>query len=393
MKFQRLDALDLKDRSVFLRLDLNVPLRDGKISDDSRIRAALPTIEAILKQTGRLCIASHLGRPKSAQDEQYSLTVVGEELAKRLDREVLLMKDYDKEPVDQTLRQLGKNQIILLENLRFYPGENENDESFSENLIKGIDYYIDDAFGAVHREHASIAGAPSMMSRNKKAAGFLIDNELRALEKLKTNGSPFTVVLGGAKVSDKISVILNLLNYCNNLIIGGAMAYTFLKFKGHDVGKSKVEEGKRNLLQAIYEKAAKHNVRIYLPCDHLCAEKFDKDAEAIRVDSEDIPENMMGLDIGPNSIRDIQNILSGSKTIFWNGPLGVFEIPQFSEGTRAVARSIANLDAYSVVGGGDSLAAVNQEKLADDFSHVSTGGGASLEYLEGKKLPGLEALS
>lgn len=393
MKHQRLDALDLKDRYVFVRLDLNVPVRDGVITDTSRLEAALPTLEHILKQTNKVCIASHLGRPKSDADTQYSLAPVGEELAKRLGREVLLMRDYDKEPVDQALRSLGKNQIILLENLRYYEGEKKNDPDFSENLLKGIDYYVNDAFGAVHREHASIYGAPKVFPQDRKACGYLIDNELKALEKLKSNGSPFTVILGGAKVSDKIGVILNLLNYCNNLIIGGAMAYTFLKFKGKNVGKSLVEEGKENLLAAIYEKARKHNVRIYLPCDHMAATAFEKNAEAHRIDSADLPDEMMGLDIGPNSIRDIQSILKGSKTIFWNGPLGVFEMPQFSEGTRSVARAVGNLDAYSVVGGGDSLAAVNAEKLADSFSHVSTGGGASLEFLEGKKLPGLEALS
>lgn len=393
MTYQRLDKLDLKDRYVFVRLDLNVPLSDGKIADDSRIRAALPTIEHILKQTNKVCIASHLGRPKSPEDTQYSLAAVGEELAKRLGKEVLLVSDYDKEPVDQVLKQLGKDQIILLENLRFYEEEKKNDETFSANLVKGMDYYINDAFGAIHREHASISGAAKILPEEKKALGFLVANELRALEALKTNGSPFTVVLGGAKVSDKISVILNLLNYCNNLIIGGAMAYTFLKFKGHEVGKSKIEKGKENLIRAIYEKAGKHNVRIYLPCDHICAESFSEGAEAVKINSEDIPENLMGLDVGPNTVRDIQSILQGSKTVFWNGPLGVFEIPQFSEGTRAVARSIANLDCYTVVGGGDSLAAVNQEKLAGDFTHVSTGGGASLEFLEGKQLPGLKALA
>lgn len=392
MTMQRLDQLDLTDRYVFLRLDLNVPLKDGKITDESRIQAALPTLRHILQFTNRVCIASHLGRPSGPNDEQFSLAPVGERLAELLGKEVLLMKDYDKEPIDQTLRQLGKNQIVLLENLRFYKGEKANDLSFSENLVKGMDFYINDAFGAVHREHASIFGAPGMMAKEKKAAGFLIEKELKALEKLKHNGSPFTVVLGGAKVSDKISVILNLLNYCNNLIIGGAMAYTFLKFKDHKVGLSKVEEGKEDLIRMIYEKAKKHNVRILLPVDHTCAETFSPESEAKVVHSEDIPEDLMGLDIGPNSIRNIKNILEGSRTVFWNGPLGVFEIPQFSEGTRAVAKAIGHLDCYSVVGGGDSLAAVNQEKLGDDFSHVSTGGGASLEFLEGKKLPGLKAL-
>ena len=392
MPIQRLNQLDLTDRYVFLRLDLNVPLKNGHITDESRIQAALPTLKHILQFTNRVCIASHLGRPTSPNDEELSLAPVGERLAELVGKEVLLMRDYDKEPIDQALRQLGKNQIILLENLRFYKGEKQNDPNFCENLVKGIDYYVNDAFGALHREHASIYGAPEKLTQAKKAVGFLIEKELNALEKLKDNGSPFTVVLGGAKVSDKIGVILHLLNYCNNLIIGGAMAYTFLKFKGHTIGLSKVDEDKEDLMRAIYEKAKKRNVRILLPVDHVCATTFSADAKAEVIHSENIPDHLMGLDIGPNSIRNIKNILEGSRTVFWNGPLGVFEISQFSEGTRAIAKAIGNLDCYSVVGGGDSLAAVNQEKLGDDFSHVSTGGGASLEFLEGKKLPGLKAL-
>lgn len=392
MKYTRIDQLNLTDRFVFLRLDLNVPLHNNEITDDSRIKAALPTLEYILKQTNRVCIASHLGRPKSKEDKANSLAPIGEKLAELLNKEVLLIQDYDKEPADQALRQLGKNQIVLLENLRFYEGEKKNEEQFSENLMKGMDFYINDAFGAVHRSHASIVGCAQMVPQEKRALGFLIDKEIKALEKLKTNKAPFTVILGGAKVSDKIGVILNLLNYCNNLIIGGAMAYTFLKFKGHKVGKSKVEEGKEGLIRAIYEKATSHNVRIYLPCDHMCAESFDREAASCPVSSVNIPDNLLGLDIGANTVKDIQSIIQNSNTVFWNGPLGVFEIPQFSEGTRAIARSVAHLDSYTVVGGGDSLAAVNQEKLTQDFSHVSTGGGASLEYIEGKKLPGLKAL-
>lgn len=391
MKYQTLKELNLANRSVFLRLDLNCPIKDGKVCDDSRIKAALPTILHILEQTNRLCIASHLGRPKNSSDEQFSLAPVGERLAELLEKEVLLFKDYDKEPIDQALMQLGKDQIVLLENLRFNPGEKENDQPFAENLIKGFDYYVNDAFGAVHRAHASVSTCANLMSQEKKAIGFLIEKEVSALEKLKQSPAPFTVVLGGAKVSDKIGAILSLLTHCNHLIIGGAMAYTFLRFKGHSVGSSKVETNQEGMIKAIYEKANRHNVNIHLPCDHVCASSFDSE-ESVYVDSKDIPDGFMGLDVGSKTIKAAEKVLRASRTVFWNGPLGVFEKEEYAKGTNAMASIVSELSAYTVAGGGDSLAAINQTKLSHKFSHLSTGGGASLEFIEEKKLPGLVVL-
>ncbi len=392
MKYQTIEDLNLTNRSVFLRLDLNTPVKNGQISDESRIKAALPTIQHILKYTNRLCIASHLGRPKNKEDAQFSILPVGEKLAEMLDREVLLFKDYEKESVDQAILQLGKNQIILLENLRFHEKEKTNDPEFAEILIKGFDFYINDAFGALHRAHASVAKSAELMAKEKKAIGFLITKEIKALEKLKNSPAPFTVVLGGAKVSDKIGTILALLTHCNHLIIGGAMAYTFLKFKGHSVGSSKTESEQENMIKTIYEKAGKHNVTIHLPCDHVCASSLESDEEPILIGTKDIPAGLMGLDIGNKTIKEAEKVLKISKTVFWNGPLGVFEKTGFDKGTTSIASIMADLKAYTVVGGGDSLAAVNRAGLTHQFSHVSTGGGAALEYLEGKRLPGLYAL-
>ena len=392
MRYQTLDNLDLTNRSVFLRLDLNTPLADGKVNDDTRIQAALPTIKHILEQTNRLCIASHLGRPKGTKDPRFSLAPVGERIAELLGLEVLLFKDYEKEPIDQALQQLGRKQIILLENLRFHKEEKANEASFAESLIKGFDYYIDDAFGAVHRAHASVERCAELMPYEKKAVGRLIEKEISALDKLTNGEVPFTVVLGGAKVSDKIGTILTLLTRCNHLIIGGAMAYTFLKCLGHSIGSSKAEDGQAHLIEAIFEKASKHNVTIHLPSDHLCTTNFDSDEEPTLVETKDIPKGLMGLDIGPKTIKEFDAVIRVSKTVFWNGPLGVFEKEAYSKGTKAIASTLANARAYTVAGGGDSLAAINKTGLANKFSHLSTGGGASLEYLEGKKLPGLVAL-
>ncbi|MBC62340.1 MAG: phosphoglycerate kinase [Zetaproteobacteria bacterium] len=392
-KYQNLKDFDLKGRSVFLRLDFNVPLNtSGKITDDTRILAALPTIEHVLEQTNRVCLASHLGRPKGRRKEEFSLKPVAIRLAELLGREVLLVDDVDKEPIDQVLKQVGHNQILLLENLRFYEGESSNDAFFSENLLKGIDFYINDAFGTIHREHASIVGVPKRLPSDRRGLGFLVEKELKVLSELQRGEAPFTVILGGAKVSDKVGVVLNLLNYCNHLIIGGAMAYSFLKYKGVSVGHSFVEDDKMDLVKFIFKNAEKRNVTITLPVDHVCSESFTEDSDAKVVNIENIPDSYQGMDIGPKTIKLFSNMIEKSKTIFWNGPMGVFEWQAYSKGTMAIAEKVAAGDSFSVVGGGDSVAAVKKLGVEKEFSHISTGGGASLKYLEGSILPGLKVL-
>jgi phosphoglycerate kinase len=388
----QIEKLSLSNKTVFLRLDLNVPIQEGKILDESRILAALPTLQYILSHTNRVCVASHLGRPKSKDDRSLSLQPVGERLAELTDREVLLVEDYNEEPVDQVLKQLGKNQFVLLENLRFHQEESNNDLNFAKNLAKGIDYYVNDAFGAIHRKHASIVGVASLIPSERRAAGYLVEKEIRALDALMKSPSPFTVVLGGSKVSDKIKLILNLVNHCNDLIIGGAMAYTFLKYQGVDVGNSLVEEDKMEFVAAIYRAAESRNVNIHLPVDHLCATEFSKNAVATHVCDQSFAKPYLGLDIGPQTLEKIGRVIKDSKTVFWNGPMGVFEWEAFSQGTIGVAHLLARCKGYTLVGGGDSVFAVNRANLKEDFSHVSTGGGASLEYLEGQSLVGLKAL-
>lgn len=393
MDFREIEQLELNNRSVFLRLDLNVPMKNGVITDDTRIREALPTLRYILERTHKVVVASHLGRPKDDKDKNYSLDPVGIRLAELLNKEIAFVTDYRDKPIDQLLLQLEKNQFILLENLRFFPEETQNDEAFSQTLAKGIDFYISDAFGAIHRKHASVVGVPEKIPQQRRAIGLLMKKEIVALDKLKNeHKAPFTVIIGGAKVSDKMSVILNLLNHCNHLLIGGAMAYTFLKYQGIDVGSSLVEHDKLDLVASIYRNAEARRVSIHLPCDHVCGETFSQETEA-QIFEEAIPKGFMGLDIGPKTIENFKNIIASSQTIFWNGPLGVFEWSKFRNGTLAVAEAIAESRSYSVAGGGDSVAAINMARVADKFSHVSTGGGASLEYIEGKILPGLKVLS
>ena len=391
MTYNFVENLDLVGKSVFLRLDLNVPLNErGEITDATRIEKSLPVIKHILKSTNKLVIASHLGRPKGKPDPKYSLEVVGKKLAEMLKIEVAFVPDYIKAPVDQLLNQLGKNRIILLENLRFYPDETENKSEFAAKLSKGIDIYINDAFGAMHRAHASVAALAEKFPRDRKAIGFLVKQELQALSKIRDHAEvPFTLVIGGSKVSDKVAVLLNLINTCNNIVIGGAMAYAFLKYQGKEVGRSLCEDNVDRMVQSILTNAQSRKVGIYLPEDHICAKDF-KDEEGQIFES--IPSDMMALDIGPRTLERFKNIIAASKTVFWNGPLGVFEKPGFRRGTLGVAETISKTDCFSVAGGGDSIAAINLAGLASKFGHISTGGGASLEYLEGKTLPGLRSI-
>ncbi len=393
MDFNFIEKLDLVNKTVFLRLDLNVPLdASGKITDMTRIEKSLRTIKYVLQFTNKIVIGSHLGRPKKGPEDKYSLEVVGAKLSELLKIEVAFVREYVKAPVDQLLQQLGKNRIILLENLRFYPQETANDQAFAATLSKGIDYYISDAFGAVHRAHASVAALPERFSSNKKAIGYLLQEEIQGLNQLNQKAqAPFTIIIGGSKVSDKVGVLLHLIDSCNKILVGGAMAYAFLKFQGKKVGKSMCEPNVERLLQSIFTNAQARKVTIYLPDDHICAQSPD-DSES-QICEGDIPDHLMGLDIGPRTIERYKNVIAGSKTIFWNGPLGVFEQPAFRNGTLAIARTIAETDCLSVAGGGDSIAAINLAGVADRFTHISTGGGAALEYLEGKTLPGLKAVS
>jgi len=394
MKFRKIEDLELEFKTVFLRLDLNVPIENGKVTDDTRIRAAIPTIKKILEKTNKIVIASHLGRPKGKINQDLSLEPVGARLAELLELEVLFVNDFLTESIDQFANNLQKNQIVLLENLRFWPGETTNDSTFADKLAKGMNVYVNDAFGTSHRAHASIVNVAEKIKPENRAAGLLIEKEVAALSTLKINPkTPFTVVMGGSKVSDKIGVILSLLDHCNHLIIGGAMAYTFLKFKGLKIGDSVVENDKMGLVDTIFRNAESRKVSIHLPIDHVCADSFSKDATAVKIEDENIPDGLMGLDIGEKTILNYQEVIRESQTVLWNGPMGVFEWSQFSKGTMSLAKEISESGGTTVVGGGDSVAAANMANVSDKMTHVSTGGGASLEFLEGSQLPGLKILS
>jgi len=388
-----LKDLDLQGKRVFLRVDFNVPLDEkSEIRDDTRIKAALPTISYLLEHRVKLTIASHLGRPGGQFDNKLSLKPVARRLSEHIPPDVLLAPDVIGEEVTRMKRGLKENQVLLLENLRFHPGEKANDSFFAQQLAQDIDYYVNDAFGACHRAHASVVGITEHVE--KSAAGFLVEKEVEYLGKaVHSPKKPFVAILGGAKVSDKIPVIENLLNKADDILIGGAMAYTFFKAMGNEVGLSRVEEDKTELALSLLEKAKAKGAKIYLPEDYVVSTAIDPKAEAKTIDSFPFPAELMGLDIGAKTIQKYQEIIAKAQTIFWNGPMGVFEIEQFSQGTMKIAKAVASSRALSIVGGGDSVAAVYKAGVSEEISHISTGGGASLEFLAKETLPGLEALT
>jgi phosphoglycerate kinase len=376
--------LDLRGKKVFVRVDFNVPLdEEGKIRDDTRIKAALPTITYLLEQKAKVIVASHLGRPKGEYAPELSLKPVADRLAKLIPQDVVLAPDVIGDEVLKLKNELAESQTLLLENLRFHKEERANDPSFAKLLAQEVDYYVNDAFGASHRSHASVVGIVQYVE--KAVAGFLLKKEIDYLSKaVHSPQKPYVAILGGAKVSDKIPVIENLLNKADHILIGGAMAYTFFKAQGFEVGRSLVEEDKIELARLLLDRAQEEKVNFHLPLDHLVAAEKDPDAEVKTVDSPPLPSGMMGLDIGPKTAGKYSEIIAKAKTIFWNGPMGVFEIDKFSQGTS---------EALSIVGGGDSVAAVYKAGVSEEISHISTGGGASLEFMANETLPGIEALS
>ena len=391
--------LSLNNHHVLMRVDFNVPLEDGRVIDDTRIRETLPTIEYALRHGARLVLVSHLGRPKGKPNPAMSLKPAAERLRMLLDKELARGENVGFCPecigpeAEEMAGKLEQGQTLLLENLRFHPEEEANDAKFAKQLAGLADYYVNDAFGTAHRAHASTVGVTRFVQ--KAAAGLLMEKELQYLGKVVRHPErPFIAILGGAKVSDKIGVIRNLLDKVDALIIGGAMAYTFLKAQGEQVGKSLLEEDKIDLARELLKEAKSHKVKFLLPIDHVVAEKIDPNAVVQTVSSGHIPPNLMALDIGPKSIEVFVDEIARAATILWNGPMGVFEVAPFARGTFKIAHAVAeNVGATSIVGGGDSVSAVNAAGVADKITHISTGGGASLEFLEGKKLPGVEALT
>ncbi len=393
-KLRTIDQLDLAGKRVFIRVDFNVPLdAQRRVADDARIRAALPTIQYAIGKRAKVILASHLGRPKGepSDREKFSLEPAAERLSELLKQDVILADDCVGDAVKKLVRDLKEGQVLLLENLRFHKGEEANDEVFARELASLADVWVNDAFGTAHRAHASTAGMARFVP--EKAAGFLIQKEVEYLSKvLRQPEHPFVALLGGAKVSDKIKVIDNLLGKADSVCIGGAMAYTFLRAQGVAVGKSKVEEDKLELARQILDRAKARGVELLLPVDHVCAREAKETAKREVVNDRAIPAELVGLDIGPKTLDRYRQRILAARTVFWNGPMGLFEQKPWAEGTFGVARAMAESPATTVVGGGDSAAAVEEAGLVSRMKHVSTGGGASLEFIEGRTLPGIQVL-
>ena len=383
--------IDLKGKKVFVRCDFNVPMDENQnITDNRRIVAALPTIKYLIEQNCKIILASHLGRPKGEVKPEFSLAPVAKELSKQLGQEVLMAKDVIGESAKSLAENLQEGQVMLLENVRFHREETDNDPEFAKELASMAEVFVNDAFGTAHRAHASTEGVSHYLP---SVSGFLIEKELKFLgEALNNPERPFVAILGGAKVSDKIGVIDSLLEKVDTLMIGGGMAYTFFKAQGYEVGNSLCEPDKCELALNLMKKAEEKGVKFLLPIDTKVGKEFKPDTESKTVAWTDIPEGWEGFDIGEKTIEMFKNELKTAKTVVWNGPLGLFEFDQFAIGTNAIAHALAELDATTIIGGGDSAAAVEKAGLADKMTHISTGGGASLEFLEGKKLPGIECL-
>jgi len=385
-----LSDFDVRGKTVFLRVDFNVPLKDGKVADDTRIAETLPTIRQLLKREAKIVAAAHLGKPKGKRDEKLSLRPVCMRLAELLGRPVRVAEDCVGEEVRREVGALLPGEMLLLENLRFHPGEEKNDPHFAGELSRGMDVYVDDAFGAAHREHASIVGVPERVP--VKAAGLLMAREIEHLTRLLDPERPYAAILGGAKISTKIEPLRALARTADILLIGGGMANHFVRAIGLPVGKSLLEEDKVPVAREILDLFKERGKTIALPSDFVVAKNPDDSAGAKTVSIQDIPADAMALDIGPKTIDQFRRLLSGARTVFWNGPMGVFEKPPFEKGTMAIARLLAGLDATTVVGGGESVQAVRQAGVFEKITHVSTGGGAALELLSGKTLPGIAVL-
>ncbi|KGX86224.1 phosphoglycerate kinase [Pontibacillus litoralis] len=383
--------VEVKGKKVFCRVDFNVPMQDGEVTDDTRIRAAIPTIQYLIDQGAKVILASHLGRPKGEAVEELRLDPVAKRLSNLLERTITKTDEAYGSEVDEAVSNMKEGDVLLLENVRFYPGEEKNDEQLAKQFANIADLYVNDAFGAAHRAHASTEGIAHHLPA---VAGFLMEKELRVLgNALQDPDRPFTAIIGGAKVKDKIGVIDNLIDKVDNLIIGGGLAYTFVKAQGHEIGNSLLEEDKIDVAKQYMQKAQDKGVNFVMPIDAIVADDFSNDANIQTVDIDSIPADWEALDIGPKTVEKYSQIIKDSKLIIWNGPMGVFELESFANGTKGVAQALSETDGYSVIGGGDSAAAVEKFDFASQMSHISTGGGASLEFMEGKNLPGVAALN